>query len=125
VPSYIDLGARGPVKGVLDTTGRNKNNWTVTFPPELININVLPQFELYKLIVTGGAPGATFNVYRDLDQWDTAVYAVNNSWDPVNALPMRPGQYLYFFYSDLQSDGFQPIITAHFRYDPAIAMNVG
>lgn len=118
--SYIDLGARSAT-GSLDTTGRNSGNWTVIFDPPTININVLPQFEMYKITVQNGAPGATFNIYRDLVLWDLSVYAPLNSWDPTNALILRPGQYLYFFYSDLASDGFQPFITCHFRYDPSIS----
>lgn len=116
---YVDLGSRGPVLGQADSTGRNPGKWTVTFDPVLLNI-FQPQFEIYKLIVSGAAPSATFSVYRDLALWDAAVYAALNSWDPVNPLLLRPGQSVYFFYSSLASDGNQPSITAHLRYDPSL-----
>ena len=116
--TYVGLGAR-TVKGIADPTGRNPGNWTVTFDPPTINVNVA-HFELYKLVVTGSAATATFNVYVNVNQWDTAVYAVNNSWDPQQVLLLNPGDTVYFFYSTPSSDGHQPVVTAWFRYDPAL-----
>jgi hypothetical protein len=91
----------------------------VVFTPQVININV-SRFECYKLIVTGAAATATFNVFVNTYQWDTAVYAVNNSWDPQQPLLLTPGDTLYFYYSSASSDGHQPTITAWFRYDPSL-----
>jgi hypothetical protein len=91
----------------------------VQFTPSAINVNV-SRFECYKLIVTGSAATATFNVYVNTYQWDTAVYAVNNSWDPQQPLLLTPGDTLFFYYSSASSDGHQPSITAWFRYDPAL-----
>ena len=115
---FVDLGSR-TVRGALDTTGRNIGNWTVTFDPATISIQQ-NMFECYKMIVTGASPSATFSVYRDNVLWDLAVYGSANSWDPTNALFLRPGQYVYFFYSTPATDGFMPSVTMHFRYDPAL-----
>lgn len=115
---YVDLGSR-TVLGQPDTTGRNPGKWTVTFDPATVAI-YQPMFECYKMIVTGASPTATFNIYRDATLWDLAVYGAANSWDPVNALSLRPGEYVFFFYSSPSSDGFQPAVTMHFRYDPAL-----
>jgi hypothetical protein len=116
--SYVTLGAVSAA-GAADTTGFNAGNWTVQFTPQIIGINV-PHFECYKLVVTGASATATFNVYVNTNQWDTAIYAVNNSWDPQQPLLLRPGDTLYFYYSTAASDGHQPLITAWFRYDPAL-----
>ena len=116
---YKTLGSR-TATGALDTTGQNPGNWTVQFPPNLLSVTVT-EFEVYKMIVTGGAPRATFNVFVDVHQWDVAVYAVNNSWDPQQPLLMRFGETLLFFYSDPASDGFQPTITIWLRYEVSIA----
>jgi len=116
--TYVGLGAR-MVTGAADATGRNPGNWTVTFDPNTINVNVA-HFELYKLIVKGAAASATFDVYVNVNQWDTAVYAVHNSWDPTQPLLLNPGDTVYFFYSSASSDGNKPVITAWFRYDPAL-----
>ena len=112
---YRTLGSR-KATGAADTTGKNPGNWTVTFDPGLINITI-PEFECYKLIVSGAGPTATFDVFVDAQQWDTAVYAVHNSWDPTQPLLVRSGQYLYFYYSTPATDGNKPVITAWFRYD--------
>ena len=116
--AYVTLGAR-TLLGAADTTGNNPGNWTVVFDPNAININE-PFFECYKIVVTGAAQTATFNVNVNVNQWDTAVYATNNSWDPAQPLLLRPGDTLYFYYSSASSDGKQPKITAWFRYDPAL-----
>lgn len=120
---YIGLGARS-AKGAADTTGNNAGNWTVQFTPQVINVNT-PHFELYKLVVKGAAASATFNVYVNTNQWDTAVYAVNNSWDPQQPLLLTPGDTVFFYYSSASSDGNQPTVTAWFRYDPALTQVFG
>lgn len=116
--TYVGLGARSAT-GITDQTGQNPGNWTVTFDPQTINVNV-PHFELYKLVVKGAANTATFDVFVNTNQWDTAVYAVHNSWDPTQPLLLTPGDIIYFFYSTNSGDGNTPKITAWFRYDPAL-----
>jgi hypothetical protein len=116
--SYVTLGARGPVTGLADMTGLNSGNWTVAFTPAILNVNV-PQFEVYKMIVAG-APNTTFRVYIDGQQWDVGIYGTQNSWDPVQPLIVRPGQYLYFMYSDAISDANPPVVTVWLRYDPLL-----
>jgi hypothetical protein len=104
--------------GVADLTGLNPGNWTVSFDPATIGVN-LPQFEVYKIVVMG-APNTTFDVYIDSQQWDTGVYGALNSWDPEQPLILRPGQYLNFLYSDPVTDGFPPVITIWLRYDTGV-----
>jgi hypothetical protein len=117
--AYRGLGAR-TASGAKDTTGVNPGNWTVQFGPQQLAITQV-EFECYKLVVKGAAATATFDVYVDTYQWDTSVYAVHNSWDPVQPLLMRAGQSLFFYYSTASTDGNKPIITAWFRYDPALS----
>lgn len=117
--SYVTLGKRGKITGVKDPTGLNQGNWTIVFSPDIINVN-LSQFEVYKMIVTGAA-NTTFDVYVDNSQWDTAVYGTRNSWDPMQPLIMRPGENLYFLYSDPVTDGTPPTATIWLRYDPSVA----
>lgn len=116
--SYVTLGARGPITGLKDTTGLNPGNWTVAFTPAILGINV-PQYEIYKIIVAGAA-NTTFNVYIDRQLWDVGIYGTLNSWDPVQPLIVRPGQYLYFMYSDPVTDATPPVITVWLRYDPLL-----
>lgn len=116
--SYITLGWRGPVTGVADNTGNNKGNWTISFTPDVINVNV-SQFEIYHMVVKG-ANNTTLTVFVDGGQWDVATYGTLNAWDPEQPLIMRPGQTLYFYYSDPVSDGTPPVATIWLRYDPSI-----
>ena len=113
--TLITLGARGPVTGKLDTTTLNPGNWTIAFTPDIFNVNV-PNFEVYKMVVAG-ANNTTFNVYVDLKQWDVGIYGTLNSWDPMQPLIMRPGETLYFMYSDAVSDNTPPVATVWVRYD--------
>lgn len=115
--TLVTLGSRGPVKGAKDTTNFNPNNWTVAFTPDIINVNV-SQFEVYKMVVKGAA-NTTFNVYVDNFLWDVGIYGTLNSWDPVQPLILRPGQNLYFAYSDPTSDNTPPTCTIWLRYDTA------
>jgi hypothetical protein len=117
---YVTLGARGPVTGKPDTSGHNPGNWTAEFTPDILNV-FTSQFEVYKIIVHGAA-NATFNVFVQAWQWDTAVYGAQNSWDPSQPLIMRPGQTLYFCYSDPVTDHTPPLVTIWLRYDPNVGV---
>lgn len=120
---YQTLGSRS-AKGAADTTGRNTGNWTVTFDPNLLNVTVT-EFEVYKIVVTGAAQTATFNVYLDVQQWDTAVYGTNNSWDPTQPMLVRYGQTIYFFYSSASSDGSTPLVTVWLRHELSLSQVYG
>lgn len=116
--SYIPLGTRGPLTGKVDNSGHNPGNWTVAFTPDLLTVQV-SYFEVYKMVVSG-ALTSTFNVFVDLMLWDTAVYGAQNAWDPNQPLVMKPGETLYFCYSDSVSDLTPPVATIWLRYDPDI-----
>lgn len=113
--TLVTLGSRGPVTGAADTTTLNPGNWTIAFTPQILNVNV-PQFEVYKMIVSG-AQNTTFDVYVDLHQWDVGIYGTLNSWDPEQPLVMRPGETLYFMYSDADTDDTPPVATIWLRYN--------
>lgn len=115
--TLVTLGSRGPIKGAADTTTKNPGNWTVAFTPDIINVNIA-NFEIYKMVVSGAA-NTTFSVYVDNFLWDVGIYGTLNSWDPQQPLIMRPGQALYFAYSDPTSDNTPPSATIWLRYDTA------
>lgn len=123
--TYVGLGprvgsqAQGQV--ALDNTGQNPGNWTVHFDPLTINCS-LPYFEVCHIVVNGAA-GAMFSVFIDNFQWDTNQNGFANSWDPAVPLPLRPGQSLYFYYSDPATDGTPPSVTIWLRYDQDVRAN--
>lgn len=119
---YITLGSRGPVIGAADTTGLNTGNWTIAFTTDILSVNV-SQYEVYKMVVEG-APATTFDVFVENKKWDTAIYGTKNSWDPQQPLIMRPGESIFFTYSDPVSDGNPPNAIIWLRYDPTIATQV-
>lgn len=110
---YSSVGARTQV-GQPDNTGNNTGNWTVTFTPADMNVQV-SSFEVYKIVISG-APGSTFNVFVDINQWDTSVRGDINSWDPNQPLLVSPGQSLYFYWSDPITDGTPPEVTIWLRF---------
>jgi len=115
---YVDLGPRGPVTGTKDQSGLNPGNWTIAFTPDVLSCNV-PQFEVYKMVVQG-ASNTTFNVFREMKQWDLAIFGERNSWDPVQPLILIPGQSLYFCYSDPITDLTPPNATIWLRYNASL-----
>ena len=120
---YQTLGSRAAT-GAADTTGQNKGNWTVTFAPKDLAVTVT-EFEVYKIVVTKAAQTATFDVFVDSKQWDTSVYATNNSWDPTQPLIMRYGETLYFYYSSASSDGNKPQVTIWLRHEVSLSQVFG
>lgn len=118
--TFVPLGSR-KVTGIADLTGNNTGKWTVVFDPQTINVNV-PFFEIAHIVINGAA-GSTFSVFIDAQQWDTNQNGYQNSWDPSVPLPVRPGQYVYFYWSDPDTDGTPPIVTIWMRYDQDIGVN--
>jgi hypothetical protein len=125
--SYIGLGSRvaSQQNGLVaaDNTGNNPGNWTVTFSPKDINVNV-PYFEIHKIVIDG-LIGSSFTVYIDQNLWDHVAQGWQNSWDPKNPMLLIPGRYLYFYWSDPATDGHPPTVTLWLRYDPGIPSNMG
>ena len=119
--TYVPLGSR-VLTGKADQTGNNKGNWTVVFDPPSLNVNV-PYFEVCHIVIMGAA-GSSFSVAIDLNQWDTNQNGFLNSWDPAVPMPLRPGQYLYFYWSDPSTDGTPPTVTIWLRYDQDIKANL-
>jgi hypothetical protein len=107
--------------GVKDTTGNNPGNWTVTFDTAALNTNV-PYFEIFHITLSGAA-GSTFTVYKNLNWWDANNFGQLNGWDPNQALPLVPGDTIYFYYSDPVTDNTPPTVTVWLRYDPDIKAN--
>jgi hypothetical protein len=123
--SYGYLGRRGPLTGTADNTGLNTGNWTIAFTPPLLNFT-LPQVLVYKIQVSG-APGSSFNIYVDSDQWDVNLYGGQNSWSDSGGdeLIVRSGQSLYLMYNDPATDGSPPMATCFLRYDSSLASLAG
>jgi hypothetical protein len=115
------MGSRGPLTGVPDTQGQNPGNWTVSFTPDLIN-STMPQFEISHIVIEG-APGSSFQIYIDLQKWDNVINGTQNSWDPEVALPLTPGNSVYFYWSDSDGDGNPPQVTIWLRYDQDVYAN--
>jgi hypothetical protein len=126
VTTYVTLGYRlgNTVNNQVaaDSTGNNPGKWTVTFDPKTLNVTV-PYFECYKIVVTG-AKGSTFTTFVDLAQWDAPQRGDTNVWDPQQPIPLTPGTYLYFYWSDQATDGFPPTVTLWLRYDQDIVANL-
>ncbi len=105
------LGPR-TAQGQADLTGNNAGNWTVVFSPDVFSISV--PFEVYHIVVSG-APGSTFTIYIENFQWDNVQVGQQNSWDPSQVMQIKPGQTVYFYYSDPITDGFPPSVTLWLR----------
>jgi len=107
---------RGPQTGVLDTTGRNSGNWTITFDAVLLNFNV-PEVFIYKMNMQG-ALGSSFDVAVENQTHDTTIFGNQNSWfDESDSLVLRPGENFYLFFSDPVADMTPPVATVFLRYD--------
>jgi hypothetical protein len=121
--TLVSLGPRGPVTGIADVNNKiASGNWTCTFDPNTMNTQV-PYTEVCKMVVSGSAIGSTFNIFIGDFQWDSVQQGYNNSWDPNVALPYKPGQYIYFYFSGAATDGHQPTVMLWLRYDQDIQAN--
>lgn len=113
--SVVQLGSR-TVTGTVDEGNNpydNAGNWTAAFTPALLAV-AQQSFEVFHIVVSGAA-GSSFLIYIDGFFWDNVSYGQANSWDPVNPMPVKTGQTVYFYYSDSASDGTPPTVTLWLR----------
>lgn len=106
------LGSR-QATGYSDTSGQNpfgSGYWTARFrveelPPE--------DFEMFHAAVRG--PGGYFLVYIDTAFYSTADRGDINEFDPQQAMYVRRGQELFFYWSVPSSQGSAPQVWIYLR----------
>lgn len=124
ISTFVSLGSRGSQVGVPDAqtmSGLNPGNWTVQFSPQDIGVTI-PYFEICHINVNG-APASNFSIFIDTRLWDTVLNGTQNSWDPTIPMPVNPGNYIYFCWSNPDTDGQPPEVTIWLRYDQDIYAN--
>lgn len=93
-----NLGARGPVAGVLTTQNKVTPGtalWVATFRPQ--DLAVSPAAEVYHGSLRG--PGGYFLVYIDEWFYDIGVNGLINAYDPKWPMYIREGQSISFHWS--------------------------
>lgn len=108
MPSY--LGSRN-AQGAVDKMNLfGAGNWTVTFTPQIINVQVA--CEVHHIAISGPA-GSSFQVYQDTTFYDYVARGDINSFDPSQPMPLNPGQTLYFYWNSALSPA--PNVTIFLR----------
>lgn len=94
-------GGGSPYLGFRKQTGRldpqnrvTAGAWTVTFTPETMSIP--EDYEIRHIALHG--PGGTFEVWIDDAFYSAAIRGDLNEYDPKNAMPIRRGQTIYFYW---------------------------
>lgn len=108
------LGPAGPVEGVLDTTGNNKGNYTVTFDQTVLSMNA-PLFECYRIVIDGPV-GSSFDIYVGANWYDSVDRGWRNSWDPSQTMKLQLNQTIYFYWNVGPSQSSTiPTVTMYFQ----------
>lgn len=115
--AYRGLGPRR-VTAVKDSTGNNTGNYTTTFDPAMLAIDV-PWFELYRGVVEKATPGATATIYVDGYPTSANIFGSVAEWDPAQPPLLSPGSSVFFYWST-PATGLAPVTTLWFRYDDSI-----
>jgi hypothetical protein len=96
---YRDLGGF-PVTAVADPTGRNPfgaGYSTVILNADTTFRTSMPLVEVYHLWVNSQV-GSAFQIWKNLLQYDNVLIG-NNAWDPAQAMTLRSGDTLYFYFN--------------------------
>lgn len=96
---YRDLGGF-PIISVADPTGRNP--YGTGYSTCIVNADTtfktnLPLVEIYHMWVDAYT-GSSFQVWKNALQWDNVLIGAN-AWDPSQALPIRSGDTIYFYFN--------------------------
>lgn len=107
------LGPAGPVEGVLDTTGNNKGNYTVTFDNTILSMNQ-STYECYHIVIDGPV-GSSFQIYVGANWYDSVAAGWKNSWDPAQTMKLQQGQNIYFYWDVAPPATPVPTVTMYFQ----------
>lgn len=95
-----DLGTRGPLLGVADSTFYAQVNpylpgtgWDVIFKPDDLDLPTDGEIEVYHIAIDGPI-GSSLIVLRDGKEWDYASQGWANGWDPQQPLILFSGHFL-------------------------------
>lgn len=86
------------LKTATKTATVNSGNWACVFSPADIAVN-LTAFECYRIVINGGPPGSTFQVYVNNKLYDSVFPGDVNSWDPNNSMKLANGDSVSFFWN--------------------------
>jgi len=117
--TYRDLGPTALLKATIDKTLRNPGNWTIVAGPQALNCKVA-QAEVYQISIDGPV-GSSLVLYRNTVRWNVVLQGWANTYDPTQALYIRPGDSLYFFWSSIAAP--TPTATVWLRYDTDLLEN--
>jgi len=120
--SYIGLGPR-MTTAAMDQTGRNTGNLTNAFTAAVLGFHV-NQYECYHMVVTSVPSGAMGQVYVNASQWGFTFPNSGTEWDPAQPMILNSGMELDILWNVTSATTPAPIVTAWFRYDPAVPGNL-
>ncbi len=121
--TYISLGSR-TVIAAKDQTGLNAGNWTNAFTTSVMTM--FPgQFECYHMVVTQVPAGTSGQIFIGARQWGFTFPDSGTEWDPVQPMLLNPGEEIYVLWATKATGTPVPMVTAWFRYDPAVPGNQG
>ena len=121
--SYIGLGPR-MTTAAKDQTGRNTGNLTNAFTAGILGFHV-SQYECYHMVVSNVPAGAQGQVYVNASQWGFTFPNSGTEWDPAQPMILNSGMELDILWNTSASGPPSlPIVTAWFRYDPAVPGNI-
>jgi hypothetical protein len=123
VASYVDLGTPGPNTAGPDQTGRNTGNLTNSLTSSFINITIAV-FECYHMNVTNVPLGAAAIVMRNGRQYSYTNPFAGSEWDPSQPMGLFAGDEIDFLWNVPTGTTPLPIVTAFFRYDASLAVNL-
>ena len=119
--TYIGLGPR-TVTAAKDNTGRNTGNWTNAFTAQSLGFFV-SQYECYHMIVNSVPAGAQGSLFLGANAYGFTFPNAGTEGDPAQPMLLNPGTDLNVFWNVAATGTPVPVVTAWFRYDPAVPGN--
>lgn len=119
--AYRDLGPSQLLTATLDTTLNNPGNWTIVADPQHLNSKVA-QAEIYQIGIDGPI-GSSFRLFRNTHLWNAVNQGWQNSYDPQQALIIRPGDTLFFYWSMGPPNLPVPTAKLWIRFDTDLTEN--
>jgi hypothetical protein len=92
------LGDANVTATIAGATSQYAGRWVAAFTPAVIGI-FQAQFECYRIVIRGGPPASTFDVYIGTRLYDSVTPGDTNSWDPNQTLKLNQGDTVTFVWN--------------------------
>jgi hypothetical protein len=120
---WVDQGATLPIAGILDNTGLNSGNYTLTLNQQSGNLPKVGNYTIWHMVLEDLVPGFQIKILWNSGRTFGFLTPAGMGSEFWGAVPMRQSDQLFFLFAygptGVGGPNPAPVLTAYTGYDPS------